>query len=171
MSVVSTNNLWFSIFWWWTVIKLLRYLKSPPSTLRLCKTLRRKKNAQILDKKCLFWMFWTGITKQCCHIWNRQLQIFLFGKLHEKAKMPNHWSQECLLWMFLVKNLETIFPYLKLSPSNLSLCKISQNNTNASITDQKCLTWVFLSWVLKTILWYLKSASPNLSNSKIWRYK
>ena len=70
-------------------------------------------------------MFWTGIWKQCCHIWNQHPQICLFGKLHEKAKMLKFWAQGCLFRIVLVWNLETIFPYFKLATSNLFVCKIS----------------------------------------------
>ena len=128
MLVVLTKNLWFSIFWWWTVIKVLPYLKSPPSTLSLCKNSGKDKNAQIWDQKCLFWMFWTGIWKKCCHIWNRHPQICLFAKLHEKAKMSKFWAQKCLFWMFLGCNLKTILSYLKAAPSNLFNFKISRKN-------------------------------------------
>ena len=40
-------------------------------------------------KNVLFWYFWTGIWKNCYHIWNQHSQICLTANFTKKQKCPN----------------------------------------------------------------------------------
>ena len=49
-------------------------------------------------------------------------------------KMPSLgiFDQKCIIWVFSGKNsFKKLLSYLKLAPSNLSICKISRKNENA----------------------------------------
>ena len=48
---------YLGIFGYEFLKKLLSYLKSAPSNLSNCKSLRKNKNAWICDQKCLIWVF------------------------------------------------------------------------------------------------------------------
>ena len=81
--------------------------------------------------------------------------------------MAKFGTKFALFEYFWARIFKKLFSYLKLAPSNLSICKISQKNNNVLICDEKCLIWVFLGYTFKKILSYLKLALPNLSNCKI----
>ena len=57
MPTFGTKNVLFGYFRARILKKLLSYLKSAPSNLSNCKILRKTKNAQIWDQKCLIWVF------------------------------------------------------------------------------------------------------------------
>ena len=66
-------------------------------------------------KNALFCHFWTGTSKNYCHIWNQHAQICLFAKFQEKTKSkfgPKclNFGPKCLTWVFLTKN--ALFGYL-----------------------------------------------------------
>ena len=136
----------------------------------LHETSRRNKNAQIWDQKCLFWMFWTGIWKQSCHICNQQPQICLFVKFDEKPKClnlgPETPENTQRFWSW---NSKTVFLYLKSTPSNLSTWKIWQKKKkNPRKFGIKNVLFVYFSArIWKMLLSYLKWASSSLAFSKI----
>ena len=81
-------------------------------------------------------------------------------------------NKNALFEYFWARILKKLLSYLKSTPSNLSISKVSPKNKNAKIWDKKCLIWVLLGRNLKTILSYLKSAPSNLFCCKIsWKMK
>ena len=137
-----TKTALFAHFW---ARILLPYLKSGHSNLSHCKILRPPPppHAKFGTKNALFEYFWAGILKSYCLIWKQHLWICLIAKFYKETKMPKFRNQKCHFWVFLTKNalfiyfwariLKILLPDLKSAPSNLSICKISWKNKNASI--------------------------------------
>ena len=103
----------------------MSYLKLAPSNLFHCNFLRRNKNAQIWDQKCLIWMFlgWNSKTilshwksaplnlSNCQISWNNETHKFgpknaLFGYFWPKMSYLgtfrqlgwNFWKKYCHIW-------------------------------------------------------------------------
>ena len=109
--------------------KPLSYLKSTPSNLSDCKVWCKIKILKFETKNALFWYFWAGIWKTCCHIRNQHPQIRLTANLAKKQKCLNLKLKMCDR-VFLDWNLKKILSYLKSAPSNWSNCEILWNNEN-----------------------------------------
>ena len=65
-------------------------------------------------KSASFGYFWARILKNYCHIWNQHLRISVIAKFCEETKMPKFgtkndllgiFDQECVIWVFLGKNV------------------------------------------------------------------
>ena len=130
---------------------LLSHLKQP----RIFQNPKFRAKLKILKfwtKIALFECFWTEIWKHYWHILNQRPQLCLIARFRVKIKM---WPK-ILFWVILDKNLKKLFSYLKLTPSNLSNCKVSRKNKNSKIWNQRwpiCVFWaavleIFIFWVV-----------------------
>ena len=127
----------------------------------------------IFDQKCLIWVFWAGIWKQYCHIWNRHPRICLIAKFREKSKILKFGTKNAWFGYFGDRILKS---YCHIWNQHLRISVIANFCEETKIWGQKCLIWVFLTknglfwyfWalILKKLLSCLKSAPSNLWNCK-----
>ena len=134
---------------------MLSYLKVAPSNLPHCKILWRNKNASIENQKFLIWIFvtknaifgycWTtNFLKNCSHIWNPLLWISLIAKDCEIMEMPKFGTKTALYEYFWARILKRLLSYLKSTPSNVPICKISRKKKIPKFRTK--MEWFMYFW-------------------------
>ena len=85
-----------------------------PRICLIAKFREKTKIPKFGTKNALFGYFWARILKNYCHIWNQHLRISVIAKFCEETKMPKFgtkndllgiFDQECVIWVFLGKNV------------------------------------------------------------------
>ena len=95
------------------------------------KNQEKTKIPKFQTKSALFGFLRAGILKNFCHIWNQRPQICKFAKFGEEVKMLKFWTKSGLLGHVCARISEKLLSYLKITPTNLSTCKILRKNKNA----------------------------------------
>ena len=121
------STLWksalFGYFWGWNCEKLLSYLKSAPSSLYICKILRKNRNAYIMEKY-LIWLFLGWMFKKLfSHLKSAPSNFYIYKGL---GKNKNAYVMEmCLIWLYLGWSFQKLLSHLKSAPSNFSKMSVT----------------------------------------------
>ena len=130
-------------------------------------------------KSASFGYFWARILKNYCHIWNQHLRISVIAKFCEETKMPKFgtkndllgiFDQECVIWVFLGKNVLKNYCHIwNQHPQICLFAKFHKKNKKCLNLEPKMSDLCTFRQESEAILSYLKSAPSNLSNCKISR--
>ena len=114
MSKFGTKNVWFGYFRLEFEKKYCHIWNQHPRICLIAKYREIMKMPKFGTKSALFGYFWARILKNYCHIWNQHLRISVIAKFCEETKMPKFgtkndllgiFDQECVIWVFLGKNV------------------------------------------------------------------
>ena len=137
----------------------MSYLKSAPSNLSICKIWQKTKMPKFGTKNALFGYFWARILKNYCHIWNQHLRISVIAKFCEETKMPKFgtkndllgiFDQECVIWVFLGKNV--LKDYCHIWNQHPQICLFAKFHEKEKISKsgtKNTLFWYFWARILK----------------------
>ena len=127
----QTKSTLLGHFWARLLKNYFRIWNQHPRICLFAKFCRKLKSTKFRSESDLFGSFFARFYRNYCHIWNQHPQICIFAKFREKIKMRKFGIKKCLIWVFFNWNFKKVLSYLKSTPSNLYICKVSRKNKNA----------------------------------------
>ena len=109
--------------------------------------------------------------KNYCHTWNQHPWIYLIARYCEIMKMPKFgtknvlfgyfWPKISSLDIFGARFFERLLPYLKSTPSNLDICKISRKTKMSKFGTKNVSFMYFWAGIWKQY-YYIWNQHPRI---------